>query len=161
MRVALYARVSTSEQDVNNQLTALRDYARALGGEIVKEYVDIASGKSSNRPQFRQLLKDAEKHKFDMVLVWALDRFSREGILNTLSYLRRLKNSGVSIKSLKESWLDTRDAWVCYLHIAIFSCDAEQARRRISERTKEGLKKAKNVGKEGRIRSHEERLVTI
>ena len=69
MRIAIYSRVSTSEQDVNNQLRALRNYAKAIGGEIVEEYVDIASGKSSNRPEFRRLLKDAEQHKFDLVLV--------------------------------------------------------------------------------------------
>jgi len=152
MKVAIYSRVSTSEQDVNNQLIALRNYARAFGGEVVKEYVDIASGKSSNREQFRQMLEDANKHTFDMVLVWALDRFSREGILNTLSYLKRLKNNGISIKSLQESWLDTRDEGMGNLLIAIFSWVAEQERKRISERTKEGLKKAKNVGKRGKDR---------
>ena len=150
MRIAIYSRVSTSEQDVNNQLVALRNYARALGGEIVEEYVDIASGSSSNRPEFRRLLKDAEQHKFDLVLIWALDRFSREGILNTLSYLRRLKENGVCLKSLQEPWLDTRDEGMGNLLIAIFSWVAEQERRRISERTKEGLKKAKNVGKRGK-----------
>ena len=150
MKIAIYARVSTSEQDVNNQLRALRNYARALEGEIVEEYVDKASGKSSNRPEFRRLLKNAEQHKFDLVLVWALDRFSREGILNTLSYLRRLKENGVYIKSLQEPWLDTRDEGMGNLLIAIFSWVAEQERKRISERTKEGLKKAKNVGKRGK-----------
>jgi len=152
MKVALYSRVSTEMQDVNNQLMALRDYAKALGGEVVEEYVDIASGKSSNREQFRQLLKDAEQHKFDLVLVWALDRFSREGILNTLSYLKRLKENRVGIKSLQESWLDTRDEGTGNLLISIFAWVAEQERIRISERTKEGLKKAKNVGKRGKDR---------
>ena len=150
MKLSIYSRVSTSEQDVNNQLTALRDYAKALGGEVVEEYVDIASGKSSNRPEFRRLLKDAEQHKFDLVLVWALDRFSREGILNTLSYLKKLKQNGVHIKSLQESWLDTREGGMGDLLIAIFSWVAEQERKRISERTKEGLKHAKNVGKRGK-----------
>ena len=69
--------------------------------------------------------------------------------MNTLSYLKRLKENGVYIKSLQEPW-DTRDEGMGNLLIAIFSWVAEQERRRISERTKEGLKKAKNVGKRGK-----------
>jgi len=150
MKVAIYARVSTETQDVSNQVEALENYAKALKGEIVERYIDVASGKSSKRPEFQRLLKDAEKHKFDLVLVWALDRFSREGILNTLSYLKKLKSNGVYIKSLKESWLDTRDEGMGNLLISIFAWVAEQERKRISERTKQGLKKAKNVGKRGK-----------
>ncbi|MBU0760330.1 MAG: recombinase family protein [Nanoarchaeota archaeon] len=55
--------------------------------QVVGEYVDYASGGESNRPQFQQMLTDARQHKFDLVLILSLDRFSREGILNTLSYL--------------------------------------------------------------------------
>ena len=135
---------------MNNQLTALRNYAKILGGEVIGKYIDIASGRTANRPQFQRMLRDAEKHKFDLLLVWSLDRFSREGILNTLAYLEKLKRNGVAIKSLQEPWLDTRDETMGNLLIAIFSWVAEQERRRISERTKEGLKKAKNVGKRGK-----------
>ena len=150
MRIAIYSRVSTSEQDVNNQLRALRDYARAMGYEIVKEYKEIASGKSSRREQFRRMMEDARQRKFDLLLIWSLDRFSREGILKTLAYIKELRKNGVALKSLRESWVDTSDEYMAELLIAIFSWVAEQERRRISERTKEGLKKAKNVGKRGK-----------
>ena len=145
----MYARVSKSDesQDPQNQLAPLRDYARALSCEIAEEYVDLASGGSSDREQFRRMLADADRHKFDLVLVWALDRFSREGISNTLGYLERLRRGGVALKSLQESWLDTQDAGLGQLLLAIFSWVAEQERKRIVERTKAGLERARRQGK--------------
>jgi len=148
-KVALYIRVSRNDatQNPENQLTPLRDYAKALGCEIVEEYVDLASGGSGDREQFQQMLADADKHKFDLVLIWALDRLSREGISNLFGYMERLKRNGVSLKSLKESWLDTRDEGVGQLLLAIFSWVALQERQRIIERTKAGLERAKRQGK--------------
>jgi len=148
MRTVLYLRCSTNEtkQDVENQRQPLLDLAKALNYEVVEEYVDYASGGNSNRPQFQQMLKDAEKRQFDVILVWALDRFSREGISNTLSYLERLKRSGVILKSLQDSWLDTSDSAMSELLLAIFSWVAKQERQRISERVKAGLVKTKSNG---------------
>ena len=152
MQAVIYARVSTDEtkQDVNNQLVPLRKYAQSLGFTVIKEYVDHASGGNSNRPQFQQMFLDAKKKEFDLILIWALDRFSREGILNTLSYLRVLKQHNVALKSLQESWLDTRDSGMGELLIAIFSWVAEMERKRLSERIKAGLRGKKNVGKRGK-----------
>lgn len=150
MRIALYCRVSKSDetQDPQNQLDPLRSYAGALGGEVVKEYVDLASGGNGDRKEFLRMLEDAGKREFDLLLVWALDRLSREGISNTLGYLERLKRNGVALKSLQESWLDTRDDGLGQLLLAIFSWVAQQERRRISERTKCGLERAKKAGKQ-------------
>jgi len=152
MKAAIYARVSTDDQGQNpeNQLIPLRKYADSLGFEIYKEYVDYASGGNSNRPQFQAMLEDAKKGEFGIILIWALDRFSREGILNTLNYLKTLKNHNVALKSLQESWLDTRDGGMGELLIAIFSWVAQQERIRLSERIKAGLKNKKNVGKRGK-----------
>ena len=149
MKIALYCRVSKNDesQDPINQLNPLRDYARALGGEIVQEYVDMASGSNGDRKEFLRMFNDADKHKFDLVLIWALDRLSREGISNTLGYLERLKRNGVALKSLQESWLDTRDEGIGQLLIAIFSWVAQQERKRIAERTRAGLDKARKNGK--------------
>ncbi len=149
MKIAIYCRVSKNDesQDPHNQLTPLRDYARALGGEITSEYIDLASGGNGDRQQFLQMLDDGDKHKFDLVLVWALDRLSREGISNTLGYLERLKRNGIALKSLQESWLDTRDEGIGQLLLVIFSWVAQQERRRIIERTKAGLAKARREGK--------------
>ena len=149
MKIAIYARVSKNDesQDPQNQINPLREIARAIGGEIVSEYIDLASGGKSDRDNFLRMLSDADKRKFDLLLIWALDRFSREGISNTLGYLERLKRNGVAIKSLKESWLDTQDSGLGQLLIAIFSWVAQQERKRIVERTKAGLERAKREGK--------------
>lgn len=149
-KTAIYTRVSTGEQNPENQINALKKFAESLNYEIVKEYTDTVSGGDSNRPAFKSMLNDANRHEFDVILIWALDRFSREGILQTLSYLKRLKQANVSIKSLQESWLDTSDTGMGELLISIFSWVAKQERERLSNRTKAGLKKAKNVGKRGK-----------
>lgn len=152
MKAVLYLRVSTDEerQNVENQREPLTKLANALGFQIVREYVDYASGGNSNRPQFQEMLEDAGKHKFDIILIWALDRFSREGILNTLHYIEKLNRANVALKSLQESWLDTRDKGTGLLFLAIFSWVAQQERERLRERIKAGLKGKKNVGKRGR-----------
>ena len=149
MKIAIYARVSKNDesQDPQNQINPLRDYAKAISGEIVAEYTDLASGGKSDRENFLRMLNDADKRKFDLLLIWALDRFSREGISNTLGYLERLKKNGIAIKSLQESWLDTRDEGIGQLLIAVFSWVAQQERKRIVERTKAGLERAKREGK--------------
>ena len=149
MKIGIYARVSKSDesQDPRNQLSPLRSYAKSLGGKTVQEYVDMSSGGSGDRQDFVRMLEDADKRKFDLLLIWSLDRLSREGISNTLGYLERLKRNGVAVKSLQESWLDTRDEGLGQLLLAIFSWVAQQERKRIVERTKAGLERAKRQGK--------------
>jgi len=149
LKIGLYARVSKNDesQDPENQLRPLREFANALEGEIVEEYVDKASGSNGDRINFLRMLQDADKRKFNLLLVWGLDRLSREGIPNTLGYLKRLKNNGVSIKSLQESWLDTRDEGIGELLVAIFSWVAQQERKRLIERINAGLDRARAEGK--------------
>lgn len=129
MRIALNARASKSDgsQHPDNQLIPLRNHAKLLGGEVVKEYVDSASGGGvADRTAFLQMLKDSDNKQFDLLIIWSLDRFSREGISTTLGYLQRLKRSGVAVISLTEPWLDTRDEGLGQLLLAIFSWVAHQ-----------------------------------
>lgn len=142
-------RVSKADDSQNptNQREPLLNLAKSQSLEVVKEYVDKASGGSSNRPAFQRMLRDAKNGEFSMVLVWSLDRFSREGIRNTLSYLETLKRASVGLKSLSEGWLDTSDEGIGQLLISILSWVAEQERIRISQRTKAGLKVAKANGR--------------
>jgi len=149
MNIALYCRVSKNDesQDPQNQLNPLRDYAKALSGEVVGEYIDLASGSNGDRVEFKRMLEDADRRKFDLLLLWSLDRLSREGISNTLGYIERLKRNGIALKSLQESWLDTRDEGLGQLLLAIFSWVAQQERKRIVERTRAGLDRAKREGK--------------
>jgi len=148
-KCAIYSRVSTSDQNLENQVDLLKNLSTQQNCKVYRIYRDKMSGGSANRPEFQQMLKDARLRKFEVIYVWSLDRFSREGINNTLSYLKLLKSQGVSLKSMQESWLDTSDDGMGELLIAIFSWVAQQERKRISERTKAGLSKAKNVGKRG------------
>src|SRR5262245_28618375 len=80
-----YARVSTDDkgQDPENQLRQLRAWCASAGHEITREYVDHASGGkgAEKRPEFAAMLADAHKRQFDLVLCWALDRLSREGMV--------------------------------------------------------------------------------
>jgi len=149
MKIAIYARVSKNDatQDPMNQVYPLRHYAKSIGGEVVDEYIDLASGGTPDRDAFLRLLDEADKHKFDLLLVWSLDRISREGISNMLGYLERLKKNSIAVKSLHESWLDTRDEGIGQLLLAIFAWVAQQERKRIIERTKAGLERAKKEGK--------------
>ena len=153
VKVALYARVSMDDtadsnryQEPENQLKPLRDFAKGLGYEVTKEYVDKRSGADSNRPAFRQMLQDAAMRRFDGVLVWRLDRFSREGILRTLAYIKQLKERGVFLRSLQEGWADTSNGSTAELLLAIMSWVAEEERRKISERTKAGIRRRKAIG---------------
>ena len=93
MRVAIYARVSTRDkgQSTDNQLPDLRRYTAAHGWYIYKEYAEEESGGTANRTQFQQLFAAAHQRKFDLVLFWSLDRFSREGALPTLQHLNQLE----------------------------------------------------------------------
>ena len=94
MRVAIYARVSTDDkgQDPENQLRELRAWCANCGHTITQEYVEHESGRkgADKRKQFAALFEDAAKRKFDLVLFWALDRFSREGMAQTIAHLQRL-----------------------------------------------------------------------
>lgn len=149
-KAALYVRVSTDEQNVDNQLEILKTFANQQNYKVIKAYYEIRSGGYANRPQFHQMLDAARKGEFNTLFIWSLDRFSREGITSTLSYITRLKEYNVSIKSYTEGWLDTTESGVGELIISILSWVAQKERERISERTKLGLKKAKNVGKRGK-----------
>lgn len=149
MRVGIYARVSTDDkgQDVETQLSVLRDWARSLGYTDIVEYKDIGiSGANSNRPEFIRMRMDARQNKIGGILIWALDRFSREGISNTLSYIQDLDKYKVFLKSYNEGWLDTSDTGTGRLMLAVMSWVAEFERQRISQRVKAGIQRRKNIG---------------
>ncbi len=148
MKAAIYARVSTKDrgQDVENQLAQLRAFAASQEWEIASEYIDAESGRSPQRPEFQRLFEAASRREFDIVLFWALDRFSREGALETLQHLNRLTSYGVQFRSFTEQYLDScgifREAVVSILAVI-----AKQERVRLSERTIAGLARARNQGK--------------
>ena len=108
-RVAIYARVSTKDkgQDVENQLAQLREFCERQGYVIFDEYMDDESGTKGKRERegFNRLFEDASKRKFDLVLVWSVDRFTREGIAKTLFYLQQLDSLGAPLSRWGVFWL--------------------------------------------------------
>lgn len=110
---------------------------------LFKIYIDKMSGGSANRPDFQQMLKDARLRKFEILCVTSLDRFSREGIVNTLTYLKRLKKYGVALKSVRESWCDTTDEGLGEILISIVAWLSKHERERISDNTKKKLEQYK------------------
>lgn len=141
MKCAIWARVSTDEQETGNQVAELQQWAEHRGLEITAEYIleGASAWNGKHREQLRQALADARARKFEVLLVWALDRLSREGIEATLSAMRRFSTEGVAVWSLKESWTETSDPHVRELIAAIMAWVAESESRRRSERTKAGL----------------------
>ena len=150
MRVAIYARVSTDDkgQDPENQLGELRAWVVNSGYAISGEYVDYESGRKAadKRKQFAALFDDAAKRKFDCVLFWALDRFSREGMAQTIIHLQRLSSYGVAFHSYTEPHLATDNELVRNILLALLSSLAKVEAQKISERTKAGMARAKAKG---------------
>jgi DNA invertase Pin-like site-specific DNA recombinase len=147
MKVAIYARVSTkSKQESKNQLIQLRAYCKKKNWNIYKEYIDKESGSTGNRTNFKKLFKEARQRKFDLVLFWALDRFSREGVRETINYLDLFEKYGIDFVSYTEQFLDSTGMFKDAI-ISILATLAKQERIKISERTKAGLERAKKEGK--------------
>src|SRR5438309_1764371 len=93
-----------------------------------------------------KLFEDAAKRRFDLVLFWSLDRFTREGVLETLNHLQRLSAYGVGWRSYQENYLDSCGPFRDVV-ISLMATLAKQERLRISERTKAGLQRARERGK--------------
>lgn len=146
MKVAIYARVSTAKQDNENQLAQLREFAEKQGWKLFDNYVDQESGAISNRPEFQRMFADASRRRFDLVLFWALDRLSREGVYQTLQHLNRLESYGVGFRSFTEPYFDSCGVFKDAV-IAIMATLAKQERIKRAERTKAGLARAKPLAR--------------
>jgi DNA invertase Pin-like site-specific DNA recombinase len=146
MRVAIYARVSTKDkgQDSENQLHQLRAFAERHG-TIYKVFTEEVSGGKSERSEFKQLLLEAYQQRFDLVVFWRLDRFSREGALATLRYLKELKDHGVNYKSFTEPYLDSLGPFGDVI-VSMLATIAAQDLLKILENTKAALAKKKAAG---------------
>ena len=147
MNVAIYTRVSTEKQDYDNQLYQLREFCKKQGWVIYNEYAETISGKEAERPKFKELMDDASKHKFDTILVWALDRFTREGTAKVWYYFSLLNNWKVQFISYEEPYLRTDNELARDILISVMGALAKQERIRISERTKAGLERVRQQGK--------------
>ena len=144
MRAAVYVRVSTLDQEPENQLAELRRYVGARGWTAV-EYCDRGiSGAKERRPALDQLLADARRRRFDVVVCWRMDRLGRN-LKHLITLIDELQALGVAFVSLGEGIDATTPAGKLQMHI--LGAIAEFERGRIRERVVAGLARARAQGK--------------
>jgi DNA invertase Pin-like site-specific DNA recombinase len=149
MRIALYGRVSRNDgaQDASNQLLELRGWQSESVARLSKSsWIRPAAGTGGAGRPLERALEGAHRRRFDLLLIWSLDRLSRGGIETTIGLLRRLQASGVIVRSLRESWLNTSDPHVAELLISVMSWLAQQEREQLIARTKAGMARARRQG---------------
>ena len=145
MRVALYARVSTDEQHVENQLLELRRYVAARGWATGAEFVDEGvSGAKTRRPALDRLMLAARRRQIDAVVCWRLDRLGRD-LAHLLAVVNEWTALGVAFISLGEGIDATTPAGALQLHI--LGALAQFERGRLRERVVAGLARAKREGR--------------
>ena len=143
-RAALYCRVSTGDQHLETQLLDLREMARQRGLEVVREYNDVISGAKAKRPGLDQLMSDARRHRFDVVLVAAFDRIARN-VRHFLEVLDELNHLNILFISLREN-IDTGGP-LGRAMLTIIGAISELERSLIVERVKAGMRRAKLEGR--------------
>lgn len=146
MKVAIYVRVSTEHQDYQKQLDLCKKHCKAHGWEIYKIYEDIFTGTSQSRPAFNELLDDMRQYKFNCIVCTRLDRIGRS-LQHLLSMFDEFNKKGVQFVAVTQNIDTTTSAGK--LQMQVMGAFAEFERNLISERTKEGLKGNKKVGKRG------------
>ena len=148
MKVAIYARVSTNEQNTENQIKALTEWADRANHKVVKVYDDngVSGAKGrDHRKEFDNLIRGAIRHEFDLVAAWSVDRLGRS-LQDLLGFLQELHGAGVNLY-LHQQALDTTtpSGKAMFQMMGVF---AEFERSMISERVKAGLARAKSNGKQ-------------
>jgi len=146
-KVALYCRVSTLDQTIDNQLLELRDHCSRMGWEIVKEYADEGlSGTLSRdkRPAFNEMIKDAYRKRFDLVVCWDISRIGRS-MKELVMFLSDMKDKDIGICSVRQGFdTSTTMGEMMFQFVGILS---SWEREMIRERTIAGLERAKSEGK--------------
>ena len=143
-RAALYLRVSSVDQHPETQLYDLRQMAAQRGLEIVKEYTDRISGAKARRPGLDELMGDARRGRFDVVLVWASDRIARS-VRHFLEVLDEFNRLGIEFVSFREQ-IDTAGPLGRAL-VVIIGAIAELERNLIIERVRAGMRRARLEGR--------------
>jgi DNA invertase Pin-like site-specific DNA recombinase len=153
LKCVAYVRVSTREQDEEVQRSAIEEFARARGIEILGWYVDKGESGAKlfkDRPSASRLLAELDTLRPECVLVWAIDRLGR-GMLDTLSTILMLEQRGVRVISKREEFLQMLDPNVRKLVLSIFTWVAEFERQRIRERQEEAWRQGKRRGRPPKV----------
>ena len=144
-KVAVYARVSTSDQNVTTQVLPLREYCQRLGYEVIGEYADSGfSGKDDRRPAFERLLADMRAGKFDGVVCYKLDRVGRS-VKHLLQLFEEFERRKIGFVSLSQNIDSTTPEGRMFLQMLMIL--AQYERELIVSRTLSGLERARKQGK--------------
>lgn len=143
-KVALYCRVSTDKQSYESQLEELKKFCISRNLEIYKEYCEIASGAKTQRPKLIELMEDARKGKFDIVLSFRFDRIARSS-KQLIDLLTEFEHLGIDFISYNEN-IDTSSPMGKAM-FTIIGAMAELERNIIRERVRAGVNTARNKGK--------------
>jgi DNA invertase Pin-like site-specific DNA recombinase len=152
MKVALYARVSTDEQDASLQIHHLREWANRMNHKVIREYVDQAvSGTKSSRPAFDEMMNDMRLFKFEAIAVVKLDRLGRS-LKHLLSLFDEFNAKGVSVICTTQPIDTSSSNPLSKVILALLGAFAELERDMIAERTKAGMQARRaRLEKEGKI----------
>lgn len=147
LRVAVYARVSTSDQDASMQVAELREYCRRKGWADVSEYVDTGwSGAKASRPELNRLMDDARRGKVQVICTWKLDRLARS-LAHLVQTIQELDSLGVRFIAVTQN-IDTNVSNpMSRFMLQIFGAFAELEREMIRERVTAGVRNARRKGK--------------
>ena len=146
-KCVIYARVSKEELTLEHQINACKTFISQQMDKVIDIYSDKVSGTKSRRPELNRLLNDMRIGKFDLVVIWKLDRLGRS-LQHLLRIVDEFKKYNIDFVCVSQN-IDTSTASGNFT-FHILGSVAEFERTLISERTKEGLKNAKNVGKRGK-----------
>lgn len=147
MKSVIYSRVSTEEQSTANQVNVLTDWANTRDFTVVEVYQEQESAwRDGHQRELARLLRDAHRSRFSIVLVWSLDRLSREGSLAILQLVNKFSRLGIKVLSYQEPWTEAPGE-IGELLFALTGWVARMESQRRSERTKAGLARVKANGR--------------
>lgn len=148
LQAAIYARVSTQDQNCEMQVRELREYCERRGWALVAEYVDTGwSGAKASRPELDRLMRDARQRRFDCVLVWKLDRWGRS-LVQSLQSVQELASMGVRFIAVTQQIDTDQSNPMSRFMLHIFGAFAEFEREMIRERVCAGVRNAKRKGRQ-------------
>jgi len=146
IKCAAYIRVSTETQTTDNQLPAIEALCKARDWELVKVYSENASAWHAGRQtELKRCIADAKHNHHSIIVIWALDRLSREGPLKILTLTHHLKEKGIRLVSVQEPWTESADDFTDVLY-SITSWIAAWESKRKSLRTKAGIVEKQKTG---------------
>ena len=147
VKTAIYCRVSTVDQSCDLQRRELKEYCQRRGWQIAEEYIDTGwSGSKANRPELTRLMGDARKRRFDVVLVWKLDRWGRS-VADSMRNIQELEGLGVKFLAVTQNIGTEESSSMSRFMLTIMSAFAELEKELIRERTIAGVRAAKANGK--------------